>query len=81
MTRYELEKWCEKFLQEIIDSAKPYTDLMVKAIREEWDEDQLADELEKMFGEEMTPSYNDRAKQLADFIEQFAKEMTSRNSS
>lgn len=75
MTRYELEKWSEKFLQEILDSAKPYTDLMVKAVREEWDEDQMANELVKMFGEQMTPNYNDRSKQLADFIEQFAKEV------
>lgn len=76
MTRYELEKWCEKLLQEILASAKPYTDLMVKAIREDWEQDQLADELTKMFGEQMTPNYNDRAKQLADFIEQFAKEIS-----
>ena len=72
MTRYELESWCEKFLQDIFENGKPILEFMAKAVREDMDEDEMSDGILELGKDSKT--YTDYKGKLADFIEDFAKE-------
>lgn len=73
MTRYELENWCEKFLKDIFENGKPVTEFMAKAIEEDMDEKEIAEGIRKLSSNAKT--YTDYKGKLADFIEQFSKEI------
>lgn len=71
MTRFELEEWCKKFLEGIFENSKPMMRLMATALEEDWEPAQLMAESAKIDAKE----YGDYKKELADFVEDFAKQL------
>jgi hypothetical protein len=73
MTRYELEKWRETFTKDIFDNANQFLPVVQKVISGEIDEDEFSTEVVKLTQNART--YDDYKKRMADFIEEYAKEL------